>query len=52
MPNALPGNDLLPPSSLLRLTDVQHSGAELDREGRRTPSRGLPDVRPRVDVAS
>ena len=26
MPKAVPGNDLLPPSPLLRLTDVQHSG--------------------------
>src|ERR1700709_1177905 len=28
MPNTLPGNDLLPPSPLLRLTDVQHSGPD------------------------
>lgn len=26
MPKALPGNDLLPPSALLRMTDVEHSG--------------------------
>src|ERR1700738_5354541 len=28
MPNALSGHDLLPPSPLLRLTDVQHRGPD------------------------